>query len=245
MKILIIDDEKPVRDCIHLLVNWTDFNIDTVYEAEDGHEAIRMISEQQPDIIITDIRMPITDGLQLMDWIHHNHPKSQVIAVSGFTDYEYVRQFFIQGGIDYINKPIQPQKLHDALRKTLSTIERNKLNTTIQPIASISDDENIYYQIKYYIDEYYYKELSLNTIANHFHLSEAYLSRKFKQLFQTNIVQYIKSVRTNHAKKLLLSTPKKVSEIACLVGYNDEKYFSRVFKEFENMSPNEYRQKHK
>jgi len=245
MKVLIIDDEKPVRDCIHLLVNWADYNIDTVYEAEDGYEAIQIISEQQPDIIITDIRMPITDGLQLMDWIYHNHPKCQVIAISGYTDYEYVRQFFIQGGIDYINKPIQPQKINDALRKTLSNIEKNKLNTTIDPIVSISEDDNIYYQIKYYIDEYYDKELSLNTIANHFHLSEAYLSRKFKQLFNTNIVQYINSVRTNHAKKYLLCTPKKVSEIAYLVGYNDEKYFSRVFKEFENMSPNEYRQKHK
>ena len=60
-----------------------------------------------------------------------------------------------------------------------------------------------------------------------------------------NLVQYIKAARISHAKKYLLQTGKKVSEIAYLVGYDDEKYFSRVFRDFEGISANEYRQKYR
>ncbi|MGN0204539.1 MAG: response regulator [Coprococcus sp.] len=247
MKALIIDDEKPVRDAIQLLVDWKAYNIDTIYEAEDGHAAIRIIQENHPELILTDIRMPVTGGIQLMDWLYHNSASSKVIAISGYTDYEYVRQIFLQGGVDYILKPIQPQKLYDALKKAVSEIEKEKLR---QPSARATEPDipgdSIYYQIKYYIDDNYHnKNLSLSQIASVFHISDAHLSRYFKKLFGINLVQYIKNVRISHAKKHLIHSSKKISEIARLVGYDDEKYFARVFKEQENMSANDYRQKYK
>ena len=104
MKVLIVDDEKPVRDCVQLLVNWEDYHIDRVFEAEDGYEAIRIIKEEQPELILTDIMMPVTDGLHLMEWIYQNKIHSKVITISGYPDYEYVRQIFVQGGVDYILK---------------------------------------------------------------------------------------------------------------------------------------------
>lgn len=251
MKVLIIDDEKPVRDCINLLVNWADYQIDTVYEAEDGQEAIQIIQKNHPDLILTDIRMPGADGLQLMDWIYHNACHCKVIAISGYTDYEYVRQIFLQGGTDYILKPIQPQKLCDALKKALAQLEKARINDrkpsdahSMTAFANAAEADHVYYQIKYYIDEHYGQELSLALIASRFHLSEAHLSRKFKSVFGMNLLQYIKSVRISHAKKYLLQTTKKASEIAFLVGYKDEKYFSRVFREMEGMSANDYRRRY-
>ena len=82
MKVLIVDDEKPVRDCVQLLVNWEDYHIDRVFEAEDGYEAIRIIKEEQPELILTDIMMPVTDGLHLMEWIYQNKIHSKVITIS-------------------------------------------------------------------------------------------------------------------------------------------------------------------
>lgn len=257
MKALIIDDEKPVRDCINLLVRWNEYGIETVYEAEDGQEAIAIIKREQPDLILTDIRMPGADGLQLMDWIYHNARRCKVIAVSGYTDYEYVRQIFLQGGIDYILKPIQPQKLNQALKNALAQLEQERIRKETEAVSPVSQGsgrlgledsdsaESIYYQIKYYIDENYSQELSLSSISVRFHLSESHVSRKFKAMFGITLMQYIKSTRVSHAKKYLLQTGKKVSEIAYLVGYDDEKYFSRVFREFEGISANEYRQKYR
>lgn len=255
MKALIIDDEKPVRDCINLLVNWSEYGIEAVYEAEDGQEAIAIIKQEQPDLILTDIRMPGADGLQLMDWIYHNACRCKVIAISGYTDYEYVRQIFLQGGIDYILKPIQPQKLNQALKNALSQLEQEQVQMETEVGSALSrntpgagsDDaiDSVYYQIKYYIDENYSQELSLASISAAFHLSESHVSRKFKAIFGVTLMQYIKSTRVNHAKKHLLQTGKKVAEIAYMVGYDDEKYFSRVFRECEGISANEYRQKYR
>lgn len=69
MKLLIIDDEKPVRDCIKLLIPKSTYKISEIYEAEDGLEAVQLIRQYSPDLIFTDICMPISDGLELMDWI--------------------------------------------------------------------------------------------------------------------------------------------------------------------------------
>lgn len=243
MKVLIIDDEKPVRECINLLVDWKDYNTEKVLEADDGYDAIQLIKRHQPELILTDIKMPVTNGLMLMDWIYHNAPSSKVIAISGYTDYDYVRQIFLQGGVDYILKPIQPQKLHEALKKAISLIEQSKLNNS--PHISHNElEDDIYYQIKTYIEQNYNQDLSLALIANQFHLSEAHLSRKFKSLFGMNLVCYLKQIRIAHAKKYLIQTNKKISDIAFLVGYEDEKYFSRVFKTTENISAHNYRQKY-
>lgn len=125
MKALIADDEKPVRDCIQLLVDWSQYGISQVFEAEDGREAIQVIRGQGPMIVLMDIMMPLTGGLQLMEWIHSYASECRVIAISGYTDYDYVRQIFIQGGIDYIRKPIQPQKLYDALAKASAELKNS------------------------------------------------------------------------------------------------------------------------
>lgn len=63
MKLLIIDDEKPVRDCIKLLIPKSTYKISEIYEAEDGLEAVQLIRQYSPDLIFTDICMPISDGL--------------------------------------------------------------------------------------------------------------------------------------------------------------------------------------
>lgn len=246
MKILIADDEKPVRDAILLLVDWNEFCIDQIFQAEDGSEAISLINREHPDLVLTDIMMPVSTGLYLMEWIYRNSVPCKVIAISGYTDYEYVRQIFIQGGIDYISKPIQPQKLHNALRKAISQIEIERASAPASAeIPQAQDPNAVFYQIKCYIDECYTQNLTLGGIAAHFYLSESYLSRKFKKLFHLNVIQYIKTVRINYAKRYLIQTAVPVGEIANLVGYDDEKYFSRIFKEIEGITPNAYRQRHR
>ena len=140
MRLLIIDDEKPVRDCIKLLIPKDTYKISEIYEAEDGLEAIQLIQQYSPELIFTDICMPISDGLELMDWIVENNVSAPVIAISGYTDYEYIRNFFIKGGLDYILKPIQPDKLNLAVQKAQSEIEKKKVITPTHEEGSITED---------------------------------------------------------------------------------------------------------
>ena len=179
MKLLIIDDEKPVRDCIKLLIPKSTYKISEIYEAEDGLEAVQLIRQYSPDLIFTDICMPISDGLELMDWIVENSVSTPVIAISGYTDYEYIRNFFIKGGLDYILKPIQPDKLNLAVQKAQSEIERKKVITPTHEEDYITED--IFMSIKKYIDQNYSNQLNLPYIASEFHLSEPYCQENSKQ----------------------------------------------------------------
>lgn len=111
-----------------------------IFEAEDGHEAVRLIQEEHPDLVLTDIMMPVSGGLQLMEWIYQNHIACKVIAISGYPDYEYVRQIFLHGGIDYILNPIRPLKLNAALKNAMAQMEMERINTSLLMKKQVLED---------------------------------------------------------------------------------------------------------
>ncbi len=106
-------------------------------------------------------------------------------------------------------------------------------------------DEHIIFDIVKYVDSHYADDLTLQNIAERFFLSREYISRKFKQQFQENLSDYIERTRMDKAKLLLMNPQYRIVQIADLVGYKDEKYFSKVFKKQEGVSPNEYRKQRK
>lgn len=95
-----------------------------------------------------------------------------------------------------------------------------------------------------YIDQNYQNEVSLYDIANRFHVSREYISRKFKQKHQVNIPEYINRLRISKAKILLQNPTLKMAAISEMIGFKNEKYFSLVFKKHEGISPNEFRKRH-
>ena len=106
MKALIVDDEQPARSTIRLLADWTLYDIDEVLEAETVEQAITCLRRSRPQIIITDIRMPQHDGLELMQWLHQNQPQAQVIVISAYNEFEYAISAMRLGALDYLLKPI-------------------------------------------------------------------------------------------------------------------------------------------
>lgn len=119
MKAIIIDDEKHVRDGLQLLADWKGNGIDTVYEAEDGDEAIRLIKEHRPEIIFTDMQMPKLDGISLLKWIAESELTSITIVVSGYDDYTFMRNAITYKSFDYILKPIDPDLLNETLERAV------------------------------------------------------------------------------------------------------------------------------
>ncbi|WP_248930315.1 response regulator [Paenibacillus hamazuiensis] len=121
MKAIIIDDEKHVRDAIKLLVDWKHFGIDTVLEAQDGMDAMKRIEEEKPELIFTDMMMPLKSGMELLEWLRDYAPHSKTIVISGHDDFELVRHTVKYGGTDYILKPIDRDQLHEAVEKALAS----------------------------------------------------------------------------------------------------------------------------
>ncbi|MDF2964154.1 MAG: two-component system response regulator, partial [Paenibacillus sp.] len=110
-----------------------------------------------------------------------------------------------------------------------------------QMLAHQQQDSNVIFEIAKYIQNHYHQDITLQEIANHFYLSREYISRKFKQEFQVNLSDYLSNIRLEKAKLLLLNPHLRIAQVAEMVGYEDEKYFSKVFKKMSGFSPNEYR----
>jgi len=120
-KVLIVDDERLIRQGILHYINWQEEGFEVVGEASNGEEAQRLIDELKPDIVITDIVMPVMNGTDLIKAIKASHPTIEVIVLSSYADFDYVRDTFKHGVIDYILKP----KLDgDILLETLKRVEK-------------------------------------------------------------------------------------------------------------------------
>ncbi|MGP7819533.1 response regulator transcription factor [Niallia sp. 01092] len=100
---------------------------------------------------------------------------------------------------------------------------------------------NIMSEIEKYLLENFHRDVKLQELSDYFYISREYISRKFKQEFQVNISDYLANVRIEKAKSLLKNSKLKIFEIANMVGYQDDKYFRKVFKKIVGLTPNEYR----
>lgn len=120
-KVMIVDDDFLVRSNIKVLLNSPELDLYNLFrvvgEASDGKEALALIQVSHPDIIISDIRMPHMDGLELQRRIKQSYPNIKMIMLSGYDDYDYVRQALKNGAIDYILKhKLDAHTLTDTLR---------------------------------------------------------------------------------------------------------------------------------
>jgi two-component system, response regulator YesN len=109
---------------------------------------------------------------------------------------------------------------------------------------SAQKNKNVIYEIEQYLQANFDRNVKLQEIADRFYLSREYISRKFKQEFDENISDYLVKIRMNKAKSLLKNSQLKIYEIANMIGYQDDKYFRKVFKKIEGITPNEYRASH-
>ena len=128
MNILIADDEEAVRLSIRYLANLNALGIRNIYEASDGKEALDIIRSNPIDIVLTDISMPVSDGIELMRILHNEFPAIKIIVISGYQNFDYARESLRNGAMDYLLKPINPDQLNALLKKTVSELNPEKEN---------------------------------------------------------------------------------------------------------------------
>ena len=102
MKALIVDDERAAVIAVKMLVDWKRYQIETVYEASSSEDVLPLIRTEEIQIIISDVRMPGMNGLELISEIHKLRPNTKIIMISGYGQFEYVRSALQQGCTDYI-----------------------------------------------------------------------------------------------------------------------------------------------
>ena len=131
-KIMLVDDEEEVRTSIIKKINWEANGFEVVGDAENGRDALEKIENLEPNVIITDIRMPYMDGLALTESLRQRFPSIKVIIFSGFDDFTYAKEAIRLGVTEYILKPVNVDELTEILKKV-----RAKLDEEIESARNI------------------------------------------------------------------------------------------------------------
>lgn len=129
ISIMIVDDEPFIREGLKVVINWEEYGFHITCEASNGQEALDILEEKEIDLVIADIRMPIYDGLELIELAKKKgNIKTKYVILSGYSDFDYVKKALNQNVSDYILKPIQKDELINTLKKVKDDILKEQLD---------------------------------------------------------------------------------------------------------------------
>ena len=255
--LLIADDEAFIREGLKDLA-WDTIGIEICAIANNGKEAIDLAGRYKPDLILTDIRMPIVDGLTMAEEFLKQNNRCKIIFLSGYEDFSYVRRALQMGAFDYILKPASPDEILTICRKAIAQITAETKNG-VQPLSGLeradlgadtrfdqeAQDEgriNVK-EIIHFIEEHYRENLTLSLLAEKFNFNSIYINRMLKRETGFTFLENLTNKRMSEAVRLLENTDWKLGKIAEAVGVPDQRYFSTLFKKYYSCSPKQYRQK--
>ena len=238
LRVLLVDDEIMIREGFKKLFDWEAHDCEVAGEAADGMEALAKIDALCPDIVIMDINIPIMSGLKVIQLSRIKHPRIAYVIVSGYDDFSYCQQALRLQITDYILKPVNYEEFG-------TCIDNLKISLFEQRVSDQTESEELEERaitgITRYLQEHLAEEVSLSILAEQFHLNPQYISQLFKNEIGVGFLTYLTSIRMEKAKKLLISTPLSVAEIAEQSGYGDYRVFTKVFKKSEGITPSQYR----
>ena len=237
MKLLIADDEDSIRNGIVKYVQLHTDRFDSVLAARNGQEAVDIIYRDRPQIMCLDIQMPVLSGIEVMEEASRTGLLPYTIVLSGYGEFEYCQRALRYGAKDYLLKPVRSSDILNMLITAADSIEGVPEEAPEEAI----DKNNVVERAVGYMQDNYYKNLRLNDVAEKVGISAGYLSTLISRNKDRVFVDLLNEIRIERACTYLEQGTLKTYEIAYKVGFQDEKYFSKVFKKIMGMTPAEYR----
>ena len=243
--VLIVEDNEDMRQFIRYILS-DNYNL---IEAENGEEGFEVAKKHLPDVVISDVMMPKTDGFDLCQLIKTNVATNHipVILLTAYALDEQKQVGFESGADAYISKPFNVKLLKTRVRKLIENRKKIResfsnflLNETKQETLGKVEQQFITDFTQYVENSIANPELNIDEIADALGLSRSNLYRKIKSLTDYSPNELIRTIRVKYAKQLLNSKAKSISEVAYEVGFSSPSYFAKCFKDFYNESPTEY-----
>lgn len=243
LRVVVAEDEPFILNSITRKVEAAKGNFTVVSTAQDGQSALETVRLCCPDVLITDIHMPIMDGLSLIKTVSAKYPNIVSIIISGYDDFKYAQLAIKYGVRDYLLKPIKKEQLNDTLLNIRINAEaRNSSLPAGSEAGSTLSSKEMAYLVETYMKENYRSEINLDQIAQKFNFNASYLSKIFTRYIGENPSKYLISLRINEAKRLLINSESlSVKEVGEQVGYSDQYHFSHIFKLVSGKSPTAFR----
>lgn len=243
--VLIVEDNEDMRQFIRYILS-DSYNL---IEAENGEEGFEVAKKHLPDVVISDVMMPKTDGFDLCQLLKTNVATNHipVILLTAYALDEQKQVGFESGADAYISKPFNVRLLKTRVRKLIENRKKIResfsnflLNETKQETLGKVEQQFITDFTQYVENSIANPELNIDEIADALGLSRSNLYRKIKSLTNYSPNELIRTIRVKYAKQLLNSKAKSISEVAYEVGFSSPSYFAKCFKDFYNESPTEY-----
>ncbi len=236
MRILIADDEDSIRDGIAKYIRLHSDMFEDVLTAKNGLEACDLIYKYKPEIMLLDIQMPIKSGLQVMKEVSRAGILPATIILSSYDEFSYAQTALHLGAREYILKPCRSTSILSVIEELAATLKGSK-----KPVNKIKTGNSIIDEVIEIINDQYYSQLTLDSVSEKVGVTGGYLSSLFKSCMGIGFIDYLKRIRIERACEYLSQNTLKTYEVAYKVGFTDEKYFSKVFRQITGLSPSEYK----
>ena len=242
MRVMVVEDEEMIRKGIVMAVDWAALDCIVVGEAANGEQALAVAEDCQPTLIITDLKMPKMDGLEMISRLREAGCEAYVIILTAYDSFTYAQTAIRLGAVDFLLKPFHDGDLENAVLALQKKIAGQKKSADVQLPELRSGAKSRYVQeaMDYIGKNCADAGLSIGQVAAGLGLSEGHLSHLFKKETGLTVGSYLTRCRMQRAMGLLKEGKLRVYEVAEAVGYKDITYFSGTFKKLTGMSPTEY-----
>ncbi|GAB2498345.1 response regulator [Alkalibacterium psychrotolerans] len=251
-KLLIVEDEKLIRQRLIYGIDFEKLNCVVIGEARDGKEGSELIQSMTPDIVLTDINMPIMNAFDMFEeTIKCNY---SAIILSGFNEFSNAQKAIKYGVTEFIVKPFREQDICEAIKRAIVQVDHQnyflKLRQTdrVKDKAILTDslsgiEDEVVLEMIEYVKHNYWKKFVFNDVSKEIGYSSTLLHEKFKKETQTTFNDYLNRYRINKSIQMLKNEDKKVYDIAEECGFSEYKYYNKVFKKYVGVSTTEFIEK--
>lgn len=258
IRIVIVEDEDFIRNGLRYTIDWLSMNCVIVADARDGEEGLEKIIEYSPDVVITDIKMPKMNGMEMLSKANLQVKFISIILTS-YMEFDYAKKAIELRAYDYLLKPIDENKIKELMKNLHEEIfnrkeeaylyeqrKNNKGKFDIDTYLQYENMENEFVtKAILKIKKSYSEKISVESISDELSISPSYLSRKFKDITGHTFLDFLNKYRVGQAVMLLHTCKYRIYEISEMVGFSDYKHFCTVFRRYTQMSPTEFTKRSK
>ena len=247
-RVFVVDDEKEIRKGLINFFPWNMLGYEVIGQAENGKQAFDYITKnfKMVDVLLTDIKMPIMDGIELVRQLMQKGINLKVVFLSAYSDFEYARDGLKMGVVDYALKPTEYNNLIQTFQRISKMLDLERGSSKTSDVGEhqsfLSYHGKLIHAAKQYLN-INYANTNLEMAAQYVNLSPSYLSTLFKEETGATFSDYLLTQKMENAARMILDIEYKAYEISEKVGYCSPKNFTRAFKRYFGVSPREYRNK--
>lgn len=246
LRVLIVEDEEIIRRGLLCTIDWAGMGCVVVGDAPDGRTGLELLRTERPDVVLTDIRMPRMDGIEMAECARAEGILPQLVFLTSYAEFGYAKKAVRLQAADYLLKPVDEAELAALMQRLTAAGTGGRMGIT-EGIdwQRYFEDETLNPYVRHAMERIqhdYREKLSIELLAEEAGVSASYLSRKFKEAAGQTFLEMLTRERLQNAIAQLSSGKYRVYEVAEENGFGDYKNFCTVFKKYMKCSPRTFLQ---